>query len=63
MITLNQTPYFRLMNSSHNYTILLRDEDSTTPITSDYEGLYKCIIDDRTLVVGVYDTSTYNHNC
>ena len=44
------------------YTILLRDEDSTTPITSDYEGLYKCIIDDRTLVVGVYDTSTYNDN-
>ena len=44
------------------YTILLRDEDSTTPITSDYEGLYKCIIDDRTLVVGVYDNSTYNAN-
>ena len=44
------------------YTILLRDEDSTTPITSDYEGLYKCIIDDRTLVVGVYNTSTYNNN-
>ena len=22
------------------YTVLLRDEDSTTPITSDYEGLY-----------------------
>ena len=44
------------------YTILFRDEDSTTPITSDYEGLYKCIIDDRTLVVGVYDTSTYNDN-
>ena len=43
-------------------TVLLRDEDSTTPITSDYEGLYKCIIDDRTLVVGVYDTSTYNDN-
>ena len=43
-------------------TILLRDEDSTTPITSDYEGLYKCIIDNRTLVVGVYDTSTYNDN-
>ena len=44
------------------YTVLLRDEDSATPITSDYEGLYKCIIDDRTLVVGVYDTSTYNDN-
>ena len=44
------------------YTILLRDEDSTTPITSDYEGLYKCIIDYRTLVVGVYDTNTYNDN-
>ena len=44
------------------YTVLLWDEDSTTPITSDYEGLYKCIIDDRTLVVGVYDTSTYNDN-
>ena len=44
------------------YTVLFRDQDSTTPITSDYEGLYKCIIDDRTLVVGVYDTSTYNDN-
>ena len=44
------------------YTILFRDENSTTPITSDYEGLYKCIIDDRTLVVGVYNTSTYNDN-
>ena len=44
------------------YTILLRDEDSTKPITSDYEGLYKCIIDCRTPVVGVYNTSTYNHN-
>ena len=44
------------------YTILFRDENSTTPITSDYEGLYKCIIEDRTLVVGVYDTSTYNDN-
>ena len=43
-------------------TVLLWDEDSTTPITSDYEGLYKCIIDDRTLVVGVYNTSTYNAN-
>ena len=45
-----------------SYTILFRDQDSTTPITSDYEGLYKCIIDDRTLVVGVYNTSTYNAN-
>ena len=44
------------------YTVLLRDEDSTTPIASDYEGLYRCIIDDRTLVVGVYNTSTYNNN-
>ena len=44
------------------YTVLLKDKDSTAPITSDYEGLYKCIIDDRTLVVGVYDTSTYNAN-
>ena len=44
------------------YTVLLWDENSTTPITSDYEGLYKCIIDDRTLVVGVYNTSTYNDN-
>ena len=44
------------------YTILFRDENSTTPITSDYEGLYKCIIDDRTLVVEVYNTSTYNDN-
>ena len=44
------------------HTVLLRDEDSTTPITSNYEGLYKCIIDDRTLVVGVYITSTYNDN-
>ena len=43
-------------------TVLLRDEGSTTPITSDYEGLYKCIIDNRTLVVGVYNTSTYNDN-
>ena len=43
-------------------TVVFRDTDSTTPITSDYEGLYKCIIDDRTLVVGVYDTNTYNHN-
>ena len=44
------------------HTVLLRDEDSPTQITSDYEGLYKCIIDNRTLVVGVYDTSTYNDN-
>ena len=44
------------------HTVLLRDEGSSTPITSDYEGLYKCIIDDRTLVVGVYNTSTYNNN-
>ena len=44
------------------YTILLRDEDSTTPITSDCEGLYKCIIDDRTLLAGVYDTTTYYDN-
>ena len=44
------------------HTVLLRDEDTATPITSDYEGLYKCIIDNRTLVVGVYNTSTYNNN-
>ena len=44
------------------YAVLCRDADSTTPITSDYEGLYKCIIDNRTLVVGVYNTSTYNNN-
>ena len=44
------------------YTILFRDEDSSTPFTSNYEGLYKCIIDGRTLVVGVYNTSTYNNN-
>ena len=44
------------------YTVLLGDEDSATPFTSDYEGLYKCIIDNRTLVVGVYNTSTYNDN-
>ena len=49
-------------NKQLKYTVLLWDEDSTTPITPDYEGLYKCIIDDRTLVVGVYDTSTYNDN-
>ena len=49
-------------NDQLTYTVLLRDEDSTTPITSDYEGLYKCIIDNRTLVVGVYNTSTYNDN-
>ena len=47
-------------NNQFSYTVLSWDEESTTPITSDYEGLYKCIIDDRTLVVGVYDTSTYN---
>ena len=46
------------------HTVLLRDVGSATPraLTSGYEGLYKCIIDDRTLVVGVYDTSTYNDN-
>ena len=49
-------------NEQLTHTVLLKDEDSTTPITSDYEGLYKCIIDDRTLVVGVYNTSTYNDN-
>ena len=49
-------------NEQFSYTVLLWDENSTTPITSDYEGLYKCIIDDRTLVVGVYNTSTYNDN-
>ena len=49
-------------NEQFSYTVLLWDENSTTPITSNYEGLYKCIIDDRTLVVGVYDTSTYNDN-
>ena len=47
-------------NEQLTHTVLLRDEDSTTLITSNYEGLYKCIIDNRTLVVGVYDTSTYN---
>ena len=41
---------------------LLRDRDSETPLTSGFEGLYKCIIDGKTLVVGVYDTSTYNDN-
>ena len=50
------------LNEQFTHTVLLKDEDSTTPITSDYEGLYKCIIDDRTLVVGVYNTSTYNDN-
>ena len=49
-------------NEQLTYTVLLRDKDSTTPITSDYEGLYKCIIDNRTLVVGVYRKSTYNDN-
>ena len=56
-----QDPIFQ-SNKQFSYTVLLWDEDSTTPITSDYEGLYKCIIDDRTLVVGVYNTSTYNDN-
>ena len=49
-------------NEQLTYTVLFRDQDSTTPITSDYEGLYKCIICCRTLVVGVYNTSTYNDN-
>ena len=49
-------------NEQLTHTVLLRGTNSTTPITSDYEGLYKCIIDDRTLVVGVYNTSTYNDN-
>ena len=49
-------------NEQLTHTVLLRDADSTTPITSDYEGLYKCIIDDRTLVVGVYRKSTYRAN-
>ena len=49
-------------NEQFSYTVLLWDEDSPTLITSDYEGLYKCIIDNRTLVVGVYNTSTYNDN-
>ena len=31
------------------YTILFRDADSTTPITSDYEGQYKCIISSRSV--------------
>ena len=57
-ITMDQIQYIQT-NEQLTYTVLLRDEDSTTPITSDYDGLYKCIIDDRTLVVGVYDTSTY----
>ena len=54
-------PIFQTNNQFSN-TVLSWDEDSPTLITSDYEGLYKCIIDDRTLVVGVYDTSTYNDN-
>ena len=54
-------PIFQI-NEQLAHTVLLRDEDTATPITSNYEGLYKCIIDDRTLVVGVYDTSTYNDN-
>ena len=49
-------------NEQLTHTVLLRDKDSTTPITSDYEGLYKCIIDNRTLVVGMYRKSTYNDN-
>ena len=49
-------------NDQLTHTVLLRDEDSKPPITSNYEGLYKCIIDHRILVVGVYDTSTYNAN-
>ena len=49
-------------NEQFTHTVLSRDEDSTTPIISDYEGLYKCIIDNRTLVVGVYNISTYNDN-
>ena len=49
-------------NEQLTFTVLLRDTGSSTLITSDYEGLYKCIIDDRTLVVGVYNTSTYNDN-
>ena len=49
-------------NEQVTHTVLLRDEDSPTLITSDYEGLYKCIIANRTLVVGVYNTSTYNDN-
>ena len=49
-------------NKQLTHTVLLRDEESKIPITSDYEGLYKCIIDDRTLVVGAYNTSTYNDN-
>ena len=58
-------PIFQTMENADEqltHTVLLRDEDSTTPITSDYEGLYKCIIANRTLVVGVYDNSTYNDN-
>ena len=49
-------------NEQLTSTVLLWNEDSPTLITSDYEGLYKCIIANRTLVVGVYDTSTYNDN-
>ena len=49
-------------NKQLTYTVLLRGTNSTTPFTLNYEGLYKCIIDNRTLVVGVYDTSTYNNN-
>ena len=46
-------------NEQLTHTVLLK---GATPFTSNYEGLYKCIIDDRTLVVGVYNTSTYNDN-
>ena len=49
-------------NEQLTHTVLFRDANSTTPITSDYEGLYRCIIDNRTLVVGVYNTTTYNDN-
>ena len=54
-------PVFQV-SSYFSQAVLFRDTNSTTPITSDYEGLYKCIIECRTLVVGVYDTSTYNDN-
>ena len=61
MIGKQTDPVFQT-NKQLKHTVILRDEDSTTPITSDYEGLYKCIIANRTLVVGVYNTSTYNDN-
>ena len=60
--TYNGTDAIFQTDEQLTHTVLFRDEDSTTPLKSDYEGLYKCIIDDRTLVVGVYDTSTYNDN-